>query len=180
MAWNGQTDTVQGRPHFEFGPLGVPKLDFPRFYGKDPRGWVDKCENFFQINPYMDSKTRGIFPTLHCDSEADIWVQIVQREQPRLLWEQFIALVYHIFSEGGYENIIGQFNKLTQRGNVEEYINQFEELRKYVVTMDGTHNESYYVDSFLSGLKEEISSALYLNKPHSLKEAMDKARNRRF
>ncbi|KAL8089957.1 hypothetical protein AgCh_039426 [Apium graveolens] len=70
----------------------------------------------------------------------------------------------------------GWFNKLTQKGRVEEYINQFEELRKYAVSVDGTHHESYYVDSFLSGLKEEISSALYLNKPLNLKEARDKAR----
>lgn len=87
--------------------------------------------------------------------------------------------MYHRFSKRGYENIIGQFNKLTQKGKVEEYINQFEELRKYVVAIDGIHNENYYVDSFLSGLKEEISSALYLNKPHSLKEARDKARGKR-
>lgn len=81
-------------------------------------------------------------------------------EQPGLSWEQFIELVYHRFLKGEYENIIGQFNKLTQKGKVEEYINQFEELRKYVVAIDCIHNENYYVDNFLSGLKEEISSAL--------------------
>ncbi|KAL8102892.1 hypothetical protein AgCh_027426 [Apium graveolens] len=159
-----------------FGPLRIPKLDFPRFDGKDPTGWVNKSENFFMINPLMDSKTKVIFATLHCEGEADIWVQTVLNEQPGMMWEQFIELVYHRFSKGGYENIAGQFNKLTHKGRVEEYINQFEELRKYVMSMDGTHHESYYVDSFLSGLKEEISSALYLNKPLNLKEARDKAR----
>lgn len=174
--WGSMNDTVQGRPHYGFGQLRVPKLDFPRFDGKDPRGWVNKCEKFFQINPYMDSKTKVIFATLHCEGEADIWVQTVQGEQPGLTWEYFVELVYHRFSKVGYENIIGQFNKLTQKGTVEEYINQFEELRKYVVSIDGTHNENYYVDSFLSGLREEISSALYLNKPLTLKDARDKAR----
>lgn len=42
--------------------------------------------------------------------------------------------------------------------------------------MNGNYSESYYVDSFLSGLKEEISSALYLNKLTTLKNARDKAR----
>lgn len=59
---------------------------------------------------------------------------------------------------------------------MEEYVNQFEELRKYVISVDGIHNESYYVDSFLSGLKEEISSALYFNKPLTLNQARDKER----
>lgn len=45
-----------------------------------------------------------------------------------------------------------------------------------MVATNGNHSESYYVDNFLSRLKEEISSSLYLNKPLNLKEATDKAR----
>lgn len=148
-------------------------MDFPRFEGKDPRGWVNKCEKFFLLNPYMDSKTKVIYATLHLEGEADIWYQTIQTEQPGLNWESFIEFLYQRFSKGGYENIVGQFNKLIQRGRVEEYIGQFDELRKYIVNMNHSHSESYYVDSFLSGLKEEISSALYLNKPVTLKEARD-------
>lgn len=36
--------------------------------------------------------------------------------------------------------------------------------------------ELYFVNSFLSGLKEEISSTLYLHKPISLRDAREKAR----
>lgn len=43
QGWGPSTDTVQGKPQFGFGPLRVPKLDFPKFDGKDPRGWVNKC-----------------------------------------------------------------------------------------------------------------------------------------
>lgn len=163
----------QGPYGAQFGPFKVPKMDFPRFEGKDPRGWVNKCEKFFLLNPYMDSKTKVIYATLHLEGEADIWYQTIQTEQPGLNWESFIEFLYQRFSKGGYENIVGQFNKLIQRGRVEEYIGQFDELRKYIVNMNHSHSESYYVDSFLSGLKEEISSALYLNKPVTLKEARD-------
>lgn len=151
-------------------------MDFPRFEGKDPRGWVNQCEKFFLLNPYMESKTKVVYATLHLEGDADIWFQTIQNEHPAILWEQFIELLYQRFSKGGYENIIGQFNKLTRKGRVEEYICQFEELRKYLISVDGSHKENYYVDSFLSGLKEEISSALYLNKPITLRDARDKAR----
>lgn len=123
MSWYPTNDTGQSKITPGFGPLRIPKLDFPRFDGKDPRGWVNKCEKFFMINPYLDSKTKVIFSTLHCEGEADIWVQTVFNEQPGMLWEQFVELVYHRFSKVGYENIVGQFNKLVQKGKVEEYIN---------------------------------------------------------
>ena len=37
-------------------------------------------------------------------------------------------------------------------------------------------SEIYFVNSFLSDLKEEISSTLYLHKPTSLRDAREKAR----
>lgn len=45
----------------------------------------------------------------------------------------FARLVCHIFTKGGYENLEGQFNKLVQGGKVDEYITQFEELKKHMV-----------------------------------------------
>lgn len=69
----GYNEIVQGKPHHAFGPLKLPKMDFPKFEGKDPRGWVNKCEKFFVLNPYMDSKTKVIFATLHMEGDADIW-----------------------------------------------------------------------------------------------------------
>lgn len=71
--WGGYNEIVQGKPHHAFGPLKLPKMDFPKFEGKDPRGWVNKCEKFFVLNPYMDSKTKVIFATLHMEGDADIW-----------------------------------------------------------------------------------------------------------
>ena len=124
----------------------------------------------------MEASTKVIYAALYLEGDADIWFQTIQHEYSGLIWDQFVELLYHRFAKGGYENIIGQFNKLTQKGRVEEYIAQFDELRKYVATVDGKHHESYYVDSFLSGLKEEISSALYLNKPVSLRDAREMAR----
>lgn len=41
---------------------------------------------------------------------------------------------------------------------------------------EGFHRESYYIDNFISGLKEEISQSLYSNKPQTLQEARNRAR----
>lgn len=70
----------------------------------------------------------------------------------------------------------GQFNKLTQSGKVDDYITKFEELKKHMVAQNPNLGELYFVNSFLSGLKEEIASALYRHKPNTLRDAREKAR----
>lgn len=69
----------------------------------------------------MESKTKVIYATLHMEGDVGIWFQTIKGEYPALLWEQFIELLYQRFSKKGYENIIGQFNKLTQKGRVEKH-----------------------------------------------------------
>lgn len=66
------------------------------------------------------------YAALHLDGEADTWYQSVQLEQQDILWVNFARLLCHRFTKGGYENLEGQFNKLTQRGNVDDYITEFE------------------------------------------------------
>lgn len=80
----------------------------------------------------------------------------------------------------GYENLVGQFNKLMQKGRVEVYITQFDELRSYVMAQEGHLRESYCVDTFISGLKEELSQALYNHRPATLQEARNMARGQVF
>lgn len=41
---------------------------------------------------------------------------------------------------------------------------------------EGFHRESYYIDNFISGLKDEIAQHLYNHKPQSLQEARELAR----
>lgn len=151
-------------------------MDFPKFDGKDPRSWISKCEKYFQLNPSLDARARVICATLYLEDEADIWFRSLEEEKPCLLWNEFVELVCNQFSKVGYENLVGQFNKLVQKGRVEDYISQFDELRSHVMTQEGHHRESYYIDTFISGLKEELSQALYNNRPVTLQEARNMAR----
>lgn len=80
----------------------------------------------------------------------------------------------------GYENVVEQFNKLTQKGKVEDYITEFDELRNYVITEEGFHLESYYIDNFISSLREDIAQYLYNQKYQTMQEARDIARGQEF
>lgn len=157
-----------------------PKVDFPKFDGKDPRSWVSKCEKYFLLHPSLDARAKVICASLYLEAEADIWFRSVEEEHLCLLWPQFVELVCNRFSRVGYENLVGQFTKLMQKGRVEEYISQFDELRSHVMAQDGRHRESYYIDTFISGLREEISQALYNHRPSTLQEARNMARGQEY
>lgn len=157
-----------------------PKVDFPKFEGQDPRSWISKCDKYFQLNPSLDARAKVICATLYLEGDADVWYRSLEEEKPNLQWPEFVELVCNRFSKVGYENLVGKFNKLMQRGSVEDYITQFDELRSYVMTQEGHHRESYYVDTFISGLKEEISQSLYNSKPSSLQEARNLARGQEY
>lgn len=92
------------------------------------------------------------------------------------MWEEFISHICQRFATRGYENLVGQFNKLTQKGKVEEYVKIFEELKAYMSAQNKHYSENYFIESFLSGLKEEIATSLYVVKPLTLRDAINQAR----
>jgi hypothetical protein len=51
---------------------------------------------------------------------------------------------------------VEEFNKLIQDRSVDDYIERFEELRSLMNALNPSLTESYYISSFISGLKEDI------------------------
>ena len=86
------------------------------------------------LNPLMDFRTKVVYAALYLEGEADRWYQTIQELHPCATWETFIALLLQRFSSGSQENLIGQFNKLMQKGSVESYIAEFEDLRGYMIS----------------------------------------------
>lgn len=157
-------------------PYKLPKVDFPKFDGSNARSWVVKAGKFFMLNPGMDEPTKVIFASLYLEGEADNWFQTVQHQHGSFTWKGFVNQLLQRFSSGNQENLVGRFNKLTQTGTVKAYIAEFEELRGYVMARHSSHTDEFYLSSFLSGLRADIQQALYVYKPRSLSEAMEKAK----
>lgn len=97
-----------------------------------------------------------------------------------LLWDEFAYNICSRFARGGHENLIGQFNKLLQKGKVDDYIRRFEELKTYMWTQNKGCTEEYFIESFLSGLKEEIANALYIVRPQTLRDVIIQARGQQI
>ena len=54
-------------------------------------------------------------------------------------------------------NVVEEFNKLQQHDSLETYIDQFENLRAIMLQNNFTLPDSNILDSFIGGLKAEVS-----------------------
>ncbi|XP_026450846.1 uncharacterized protein LOC113350969 [Papaver somniferum] len=125
----------------------TPKVDFPRFDGKNPRGWVQKSERYFHIHNTNENQKREL--------EDGVCAR---------------------FENPMDDNFIGSFNKLCQVTTVEEYFEQFESLKALMLSSNPHLNEQYFVMSFISGLKDEIKNSVLMFHPPTLLQAFSLAR----
>nr|XP_027093534.1 uncharacterized protein LOC113713927 [Coffea arabica] len=164
---NNRSVGAQGVRQGEFGhssrgdgqhwPMGVPRLDFPRFDGHSPKEWIDLVE-------------------LHLEGKADLWYQNFKKDRGIVHWKDFSLEVCRRFSTVGEADAVEEFSKLSQSSTVLAYQEKFEELRSIVMIQVPELTESYYISSFLSGLRGEIKSAVKMHRPDTLQAAFEMAR----
>ncbi|KAL4346721.1 hypothetical protein GQ457_17G027640 [Hibiscus cannabinus] len=108
---------------------------------------------------------------MHLEGKAKTWFDGYIMQKHKLNWHEFTADLCHRFCDRAYTDIIEEFNKLVQRTTVDEYQERFEELKPYIIQQNPYQEETYFVSSFLSGLKEELRYKVKINQPGSLNEA---------
>ncbi|XP_026398743.1 uncharacterized protein LOC113294565 [Papaver somniferum] len=97
------------------------KIDFPRFDGNNPRGWIRKCERYFQLNMVVDTHKVDL-ASIHLDGRADSWFLDYQEGKPILEWSRFASDICFHFEDIASDNYVGSFNKLSQLTTVEEHV----------------------------------------------------------
>ncbi|XP_026442759.1 uncharacterized protein LOC113342415 [Papaver somniferum] len=153
----------------------VPKLDFPRFDGDNPRGWIQKYECFFWLHN-IDESRRVDIAAIYLDGKADKWFLNFQVGQTRITWFEFAHGICIRFENPMEENFIGSFNKLVQINFVEEYFEEFESLKALMLANNPSLTKHYFIMSFISGLKEELRNSVAMFYPKSLATTFSLAR----
>jgi len=80
------------------------------------------------------------------------------------------------FKEDLGSQVVEDFNRLQQKGTVDEYLEQFEELKALMVQRTPTLPDSFFVDSFVGGLKPQLKPFVKALTPVTLADAMNLAR----
>jgi len=87
------------------------KIEFPRFNGDDPSGWIHKAEQYFNMHNTFDV-TKVPLASFHLEREALQWFcwYIKDHEEPQ--WTDFCQLLLHRFGPSGFDEFIGALTKL--------------------------------------------------------------------
>lgn len=72
-------------------------------------------------------------------------------------------------------DVVEDFNKLQQLGTMVEYKERFEELKSLMLVRKPHLSDSYFVSSFISGLRDEIKTMVKMLKPNKVSDAMELA-----
>ena len=72
--------------------------------------------------------------------------------------------------------MIEEFNKLTQEKKLKEFVERFEELKSLMSILNPSLPKSYYVSSFISGLKNDNRPILKILRLTTIIYAFDQAR----
>lgn len=99
-------------------------------------------------------KTR--LATLHFQGRAEEWYGGVENEQP----QELVELVKRRFKKCGTRSAVEEFKRLHQTGSVEDYMDQFERAKSRLLLESRHLPESFFVEAYLSGLREEIKPGL--------------------
>ncbi|KAH6809268.1 hypothetical protein C2S51_027051 [Perilla frutescens var. frutescens] len=156
----------------------IPKIEFPRFDGTQPRSWILKCNQYFQLVDNVPDSHRMILASLHFDGKADQWFQNYCHKFKGYSWAQFLDVVSARFEELREAKIIMEFNKFKHQGSYDDYVKRFEELKACMMMLNHSeYSESYFVASFVSGLSEDLQAAISLFNPQTLHQVIELGRS---
>ncbi|XP_026415231.1 uncharacterized protein LOC113310676 [Papaver somniferum] len=151
------------------------KVDVPRFDGVNSRSWVRKCTKYFQLHQ-MNEEQKVHVASMYLEGKTDVWLHDYQVGKEVVRWETFMKDICSHFQELGHDDIVGEFNKLSQVGTVSEYQEIFEEFKALMLAKNKHLTEDYFTSSFISGLKEELRIVVQMFSPATLEKAIYLAR----
>ncbi|XP_056698524.1 uncharacterized protein [Spinacia oleracea] len=158
--------------------LGMhPKLTFPKFDGTNPRIWVKKCCKYFSLCKIPEEQKVDL-ASLNMTDKAESWMMIYLSVRKSIIvdWNDFVADLYARFRDSSAQNVVENFNKLQQTGLLEDYVDEFENLRSIMMMNNHILPETYLLESFVGGLKAAVKPFVKAFKPDSISEAIDLAR----
>eukprot|EP00253_Pinus_taeda_P026079 PITA_26079 len=148
-----------------------PKLDMHKFDGSHTSALLAQMEQYFKLNHILDDGTKLMLGSMYFDNEWWQWWEWHQRWNGYFrTWTQFTKALRDLFEQE--DSYLGCLTKLRQTGTVEEYITAFEGL---AFRTKGLTDE-FYMECFISGLKEAIKAQVLLHHPATWTEACQVAR----
>jgi hypothetical protein len=142
----------------------LPKSDFPKFDGENPKWWKKSAEKYFKLYN-IESKLWVDFATMHFKGNAALWLQTYEALHSIDSWAALCVGVFSKFNRDKYGKIMDIFFAHRQSGSVDDYAHKFEELMHKILLYNHAYDETFFVRRFILGLKSDIRRAIKLHNP---------------
>ena len=147
------------------------KIDFLKFDGDNPIGWVYKANHYFALYPMPDGQKIWM-ASLYMEGIALIWFQGAEETGLFVSWNAFVDALQLRFGNSSYDDPMEALKRLKQTSTVTVYKTQFEEISNRLTRL----SEDYKLSLFLSGLRDEIRLPVRMLHPQSLNSAFGLAK----
>uniref|UniRef100_A0ACD5U6C2 Uncharacterized protein n=1 Tax=Avena sativa TaxID=4498 RepID=A0ACD5U6C2_AVESA len=106
------------------------------------------------------------------DGNAALWLKAYRLRHEISTWTALMIAVEEKFGAVDHRKYMKQLLALKQRGTVEEYQLQFEQLSYQISIQNPHYDEQLFVSQFIRGLKPEIRSAVESQVPETVERAI--------
>jgi hypothetical protein len=173
---HGGSGGVHGSPDhrsYDDGDGGnrhLPKINFPPFDGANPKLWLGRCLDYFEM--YLVPRRCWVkVSTMHLSGAAACWLQSVDDEVRAGGWEHFCQLVLNRFGKDQHELLIRHLFHIHQTGSEQEYIDKYTGLVDQLLAYGRNTDPLYYTMRFVDGLRTDIRAAVHMQRPDNLDTA---------
>ena len=148
----------------------LPKLHFHRFDGDNPKLWISRCEDYFEMYS-VDSSYWVRLALNQLDGPAARWSQYVAKRLKQSSWSLFSSMLLEHFGRDQQESLIRQLYHIRQTSTVADYVERFSELVDQLVAYEHSTDPKYYTIRFIDGLRDDIRSTVLVQRPSTLDTA---------
>ncbi|CAO2034871.1 unnamed protein product [Urochloa humidicola] len=148
----------------------LPKLPFPEFDGENPKLWISRCEDYFEL--FEVERNRWVkISAMYFSEAARRWLQSVEQRVRSASWSEFCKLVLDRFGRDEHELLVRKLMHIKQSSSVKEYIDRFASLIDQIAAYETHADPLYYTMKFIDGLREEFRKYVLLQRPPDLDTA---------
>jgi len=114
--------------------------------------------------------------SLYMSRKAESWHNGYILGRQNILWEDFVVDLGASFKDDLGSCVIEEFNKLKQTGTIDDYLEEFQELKSQMLIKNPTLPPDYFPASFVRGLDDNVKHFIRAFNPRTLSDAVYYAR----
>jgi hypothetical protein len=168
----------KGRDPEEFKKSKPPTFDGEIKKGEEAEAWILGLKKYFRVHNYSENLKSRI-TIFNLNGKASIWWEDLRNvkgiREKGLSWNKFEKYFKKKYlSEWYYDEKMKEFYELKLgQLTIDEYINKFLELMRYVPYIK---DEKVKMQRFLSGMPQSFWNRIEFDEPKTLEDAIQKAR----